>query len=106
MATKELLPQPSECCRCTSNIPIPTHLTQSSETIPVFSWPNLSLLAVRLSFKACMVKFRLLIGGENAHCFPVVSKLRTTIEADYIRPCLRSSLTAALSWLAGLGKAN
>jgi hypothetical protein len=53
-----------------------------------------------------MGKRPLLIGGENLHLFPVVSELGTTVETHHVRSRLHGSLTAALSWLAGLGKAD
>jgi hypothetical protein len=53
-----------------------------------------------------MGKRLLLNGGENAHLFPVVSELRTTVETNHIGSRKRGGLTAALSWLAGLGKAD
>jgi hypothetical protein len=78
------------------------------ETTTAFSWPYLSLgfLAVCLNFHTRTGKRRFLIGGENAHIFPVISELGTTVETHYIRSCLRSGLAAALSWLAGLRKAD
>ena len=53
-----------------------------------------------------MSKRLFLNGGENAHLFPVVSKLGTTVETDHIRSGEHRGLAAALSWLAGLGKAD
>jgi hypothetical protein len=53
-----------------------------------------------------MGKRPLLIGGENLHLFPVVSELGTTVETHHVCSRVRGSLTAALSWLAGLGKAD
>ena len=53
-----------------------------------------------------MGKRPLLNGGENLHLFPVVSKLGTTVETHHVRSRKRGSLTAALSRLAGLGKAD
>src|SRR4051812_7838696 len=64
------------------------------------------LLASGLNFHTCMSKRLFLNGGENTHLFPVVSKLGTTVETNHIRSCERGSLAAALSWLAGLGKAD
>jgi len=68
--------------------------------------PLPGFLAVCLNFHACMGKRRLLIGGENAHIFPVVSELGTTVETHHICSGLRGRLAAALSWLAGLGEAD
>jgi len=53
-----------------------------------------------------MGKRSFLIGGENAHIFPVVSELSTTVQADDISAGCRGGITAAMSRLAGLGKAN
>src|SRR5579864_7482887 len=53
-----------------------------------------------------MGKRLFLNGGENTHLFPVVSKLGTTVETNHIRSGKRGGLAAALSWLAGLGKAD
>ena len=53
-----------------------------------------------------MGKRLFLIGGENTHLFPVVSELGTTVETNHVGSRLRGSLATALSWLAGLGKAN
>jgi hypothetical protein len=53
-----------------------------------------------------MGKRLFLNGGENTHFFPVVSKLGTTVETHHIRSGEHGSLAAALSWLAGLGKAD
>ena len=53
-----------------------------------------------------MGKRLFIIGGENTHLFPVVSKLGTTVEANHICSRKRGGLTAALSRLAGLGKAD
>jgi hypothetical protein len=53
-----------------------------------------------------MGKRLFLNGGENMHLFPVVSKLGTTVETNHIRSGERGGLAAALSWLAGLGKAD
>jgi hypothetical protein len=53
-----------------------------------------------------MGKRLFLNGGENTHFFPVVSKLGTTVETHHICSSERGSLAAALSWLAGLGKAD
>jgi hypothetical protein len=53
-----------------------------------------------------MGKRLFLNGGENTHLFPVVSKLGTTVETHHIRSSERGGLAAALSWLAGLGKAD
>ena len=53
-----------------------------------------------------MGKRPLLIGGENTHLLPVVSELGTTVETHHVRSRMHGSLTAALSWLAGLGKAD
>jgi hypothetical protein len=53
-----------------------------------------------------MGKRLFLNGGENAHLFPVVSKLGTTVETHHICSSERGGLAAALSWLAGLGKAD
>ncbi len=64
------------------------------------------LLASCLNFHTRTGKRLLLIGGENTHSFPVVSKLGTTVETNHIRSRMRGSLAAALSWLAGLGKAD
>ena len=63
-------------------------------------------LASCLNFYTCMGKRLLLIGGENTHLFPVVSELGTTVETHHVRSRMRGSLTAALSRLAGLGKAD
>jgi hypothetical protein len=68
--------------------------------------PLPALLASCLNFQTRVGKRPLLIGGENTHLFPVVSELRTTVETHHVRSCMRGSLTAALSWLAGLGKAD
>src|SRR5262249_14596017 len=57
-----------------------------------------------LGFHVGVGKRLLLTGGENAHLFPVVSELRSTIQTDDIGACLCSSFTAALSPFAGLGK--
>jgi hypothetical protein len=53
-----------------------------------------------------MGKRLFLNGGENTHLFPVVSKLCTTVETHHICSGERGGLAAALSWLAGLGKAD
>jgi hypothetical protein len=53
-----------------------------------------------------MGKRLLLNGGENTHLFPVISELGTTVETNHVRSRLRGGLAAALSWLAGLGKAD
>ena len=53
-----------------------------------------------------MGKRPLLIGGENTHLLPVVSELGTTVETHHIRTRVHGGLTAALSWLAGQGKAD
>jgi hypothetical protein len=53
-----------------------------------------------------MGKRLFLNGGENTHLFPVISKLGTTVETNHIRSGERGGLAAALSWLAGLGKAD
>jgi hypothetical protein len=53
-----------------------------------------------------MGKRLLLIGGENTHFLPVVSELGTTVETYHVCSRLRGGLAAALSWLAGLGKAD
>lgn len=53
-----------------------------------------------------MGKRLFLNGGENTHLLPVVSKFGTTVETNHVGSRLRGSLAAALSWLAGLGKAN
>src|SRR5678815_2439504 len=63
-------------------------------------------LASGLNFHTCMGKRLFLNGGENAHLFPVVSKLGTTVETHHISSGERGGLAAALSWLAGLGKAD
>jgi hypothetical protein len=63
-------------------------------------------LAPGLNFHTCMGKRLFLNGGENTHLFPVVSKLGTTVETNHIRSGKRGGLAAALSWLAGLGKAD
>jgi hypothetical protein len=76
--------------------PLPLH---DPLPLPVF-------LASGLNFHTCMSKRLFLNGGENAHLFPVVSKLGTTVETHHIRSGERGSLAAALSWLAGLGKAD
>ena len=65
-----------------------------------------ALLASCLNFHTRVGKRPLLIGGENTHLLPVVSELRTTVETHYVRSRMRGSLTAALSRLAGLGKAD
>lgn len=75
--------------------PLPFH----DPTSPAF-------LASCLNFHTCVGKRPLLIGGENLHLFPVVSELRTTVETHHVRSRMRGSLTAALSWFAGLGKAD
>jgi len=67
---------------------------------------SLIFLASGLNFHTCMGKRLFLNGGENTHFFPVVSKLGTTIETHHIRSGERGGLAAALSWLAGLGKAD
>ena len=67
---------------------------------------SLLVLASGLNFYTCMGKRLFLIGGENTHLFPVVSKFGTTVETHHIRSGERGSLAAALSWLAGLGKAD
>ena len=64
------------------------------------------LLAVCLSFHTRAGKRLRLFGGENPHLLPVVSELGTTVEAYYIRSCLRSGLAAALSRFAGQGEAD
>ena len=53
-----------------------------------------------------MGKRLFLNGGENTHLFPVVSELGTTVEANHVSSRLHGCLAAALSWLAGLGKAD
>jgi hypothetical protein len=53
-----------------------------------------------------MGKRLFLNGGENTHLFPVISKLGTTVETNHICSGERGGLAAALSWLAGLGKAD
>jgi hypothetical protein len=53
-----------------------------------------------------MGKRLFLLGGENTHFLPVVSKLCTTVETNHVRSRLVGGLAAALSWLAGLGKAD
>jgi hypothetical protein len=63
-------------------------------------------LASCLNFHTRMGKRLFLIGGENTHFLPVVSKLGTTVETNHVRSRLRGGLAAALSWLAGLGKAD
>src|SRR5436305_11409625 len=68
--------------------------------------PLPALLASCLNFHTCVGKRLLLVGGENTHLFPVVSELGTTVETHHIRSRLCGSLTAALSRLAGLGKAD
>ena len=68
--------------------------------------PLPALLASCLNFHTRMGKRLFLIGGENTHLFPVVSELGTTVETNHVGSRLRGSLAAALSWLAGLGKAN
>ena len=68
--------------------------------------PLPALLASCLNFHSCVGKRLLLIGGENLHPFPVVSELGTTVETHHVRSRMRGGLTAALSWLAGLGKAD
>jgi hypothetical protein len=102
------LPAPRERWRCTRNTQTPKPPTLPPGTATAFSWPNLSLrlLASRLNFHTCMGKRPLLIGGEDLHLFPVVSELGTTVETHHVRSRLHGSLTAALSWLAGLGKAD
>ena len=67
---------------------------------------SLICLASCLNFHTCAGKRRALFGGENTHIFPVVSELGTTVETYHVRSRLRGSRTAALSWFAGLGKAD
>ena len=67
---------------------------------------SLQLLASCLNFYTCMGKRLLLNGGENTHLFPVVSELGTTVKANHVSARLHGSLAAALSWFAGLGKAD
>lgn len=67
---------------------------------------SLIFLASGLNFHTCMGKRLLLNGGENTHVFPVVSKLGTAVKTHHICSGKRGSLAAALSWLAGLGKAD
>ena len=47
-----------------------------------------------------------LTGGENAHFLPVIRKLGAAIQADHISSRVRRRLTATVSPLAGLGKAD
>jgi hypothetical protein len=68
--------------------------------------PLPALLASCLNFNTRVGKRLLLTGGENTHLFPVVSELGTTVKTHHVRSRMRGSLTAALSWLAGLGKAD
>jgi len=68
--------------------------------------PLPDLLASCLNFYTCAGKRLFLIGGENTHLFPVVSELGTTVETNHIRSCMGGGLAAALSGLAGLGKAD
>jgi hypothetical protein len=68
--------------------------------------PLPDLLASCLNFYTCAGKRLFLIGGENTHLFPVVSELGTTVETNHVRSRMRGGLAAALSWLAGLGKAD
>ena len=70
--------------------------------------PDLSLLflASCLNFYTCTGKRPFLIGGENAHFFPVVSELGTTVETHHVRSRMHGGLAAALSRPAGLGKAD
>ena len=68
--------------------------------------PLPALLASCLDFHSCVGKRLLLSGGENTHLFPVISELGTTVETDHVRSRMRGRLTAALSWLAGLGEAD
>jgi len=63
-------------------------------------------LASGLNFHTCMGKRLFLNGGENTHLFPVVSELGTTVETNHVCSRLHGGLAAALSWLAGLGKAD
>jgi hypothetical protein len=68
--------------------------------------PLPNLLASCLNFYTCMGKRLLLNGGENTHLFPVVSELGTTVEANHVSSRLHGGRAAALSRLAGLGKAD
>jgi hypothetical protein len=63
-------------------------------------------LASCLNFYTRTGKRLFLIGGENTHFFPVISELGTTVEANHVRARMRGGLAAALSWLAGQGKAD
>jgi hypothetical protein len=67
---------------------------------------SLIFLASGLNFHTCMGKRLFLNGGENTHFFPVVSKLGTTVKTHHIRSGEHGGLAAALSRLAGLGKAD
>lgn len=53
-----------------------------------------------------MGKRSFLIGGENAHILPVVSELSATVQAHHISARCHGGVVAAMSRLAGLGKAN
>jgi hypothetical protein len=63
-------------------------------------------LASCLNFYTRTGKRLFMIWGENTHFFPVIIELGTTVETNHVRSRMRGGLAAALSWLAGQGKAD